>query len=244
MSPPDYGVTSRIILYVFQPPPGQRVAAIPYNKIPWCAIIILDVPSIDLAGCMKRGLFWTTENIVGPAEGQLWSLQDVLLGYDEDKLIWTTDQVRSWRLREFPSRLADESRWTGRIVLFAHLSETLSNFRLDQLARHHIQTALVFSAFGRTVFEFDVFCPNRNKNDLSDKSPTDLWWLWPMESIVPEETLESELPCRDLIGSGHVEKACPVDHRSGSGQEATLLLLGVVVVIILLGGMVKVLIPE
>jgi len=135
------------------------------------------------------------------------------------------DNSRCWILREFPSRPAEESRWAGHVLLFAHLPQTLSNSRLDQLARHQIRGAQVSRGRGELMFQFYEWDPEENMNILFDKSPINLWWFWPMESVVPDETSDPELPCRGPVGRGHVEKMYSADHDGELRHEAAVLLL-------------------
>ncbi|KAM7206582.1 hypothetical protein V8F20_002708 [Naviculisporaceae sp. PSN 640] len=60
MAPPDYGPTSRILIYLYKPLPNQQnSAAIPCEQLPWLAIVMLNIPTVDLPGHMRRAPYAT-----------------------------------------------------------------------------------------------------------------------------------------------------------------------------------------
>ncbi|KAM7192590.1 hypothetical protein V8F20_008799 [Naviculisporaceae sp. PSN 640] len=181
-------------------PPGDR------TDIPWTVLAILDVRLTDIMRCHANGLFWTTDNIVLPTttnhtgDQQLQDRESLLRASFKQKVRvqdifgpgphfsgWEKTETRSWRMREYPDRPVEESRWTGQIIAFAHdwTSKTMVDFDFGRLKRRHIYHARVIEdIFGTEGFVYCPEDPGRNVNRLSEKSPTDIWWLWPMESIV------------------------------------------------------------
>ncbi|KAK0710579.1 hypothetical protein B0H67DRAFT_646030 [Lasiosphaeris hirsuta] len=166
------------------PPHSPHDTNISYDDAPWDVIFILT--GIDMA-MMQKGLFWTTQNLV-LLNGQQTSYKAVVEA-QECNFPWKQDIVRVWQFREFPSRPIAESRWCGGVILHTQSTQTLDGFRLGKLKRQLICYASVKDNTGNEVFVFNPEEPGENRNDLfgSDSGTCDLWWLWPMESIIPEE---------------------------------------------------------
>lgn len=153
-----------------------------------------------------EGLFWTTENILLPAKtsrGKDLQEQDResllraslkppvraqdIFGPFTFPIACDQTEICSWRMREHPEKPAYKSRWTGRIHLIAldRTSKIMAEFDFSQLTRRHIHEAIGLTYFGDKWFHYGAADPELNMNPLSEKPATDIWWLWPMEAIVP-----------------------------------------------------------
>ena len=181
-SSPKYSV-----LFCMLPPLSDGNTDVSWNDAPWSVMIELD--GVDLAH-MQRGLFWTTRNMAFP-NGRYMPWREFFESFDETKLPWKQELIRSWLVREFPDRPMSESRWIGYVSLFAKSAEALSGFSLGSLKRHMIWAACVKDEGGETIFNFALDDPGENLNRLPlGGDPFDLWWVWPMESVLPSWKLE------------------------------------------------------
>lgn len=197
MAPADEGLPYRILYLLY--PLVHRPPNVSLDEMPWCADVLIDVHSTYIRQFMEQGLFWTTKNIVGPAQGQRWSWRDLAPGLRPQKLEFKSEDVQMWRLRDFTPEDDDNeetrfSRWSGYILLQAHSNKQLAqvlagNFSLCQLTRHHIRSAQVLSPYGMEYVYFDARHPENNYNrvpvSITAKDPS--WWLWPMDCICPGE---------------------------------------------------------
>jgi hypothetical protein len=195
-SPPESDKTYSV-KFVMAPPVDANISL---DNALWAVVVVLR--GVDLA-FMQQGLLWTTQNFL-LLGGYLRSSKSVAMWKDPN-WEWSEDMVRTWELREFPGRPVAESRWSGEIYLCAHSVQTLAGFRLGQLRRQLICGARVTDDAGNQVFQFIPEDPAANKNELFDSDQSDLWWLWPMESIIPED--EGESSSRPQAAGGEEKRA-------------------------------------
>jgi hypothetical protein len=191
--PPRYQVTYRMI-----PRLSPNDTDTSWKTMTWNVIVMLDNISLDF---MQSGLRWTTRNIQF-LDGQIQPFKlDAFIGPRMPPLLRRQDCVRAWLLREFPGRPGSESQWEGWICLFACDRKTLDGFRLGDLKRQHIHDVEVTDgSSGEVVYRFDPADYTQFKDTLkmhgtgSGHDATDLWWLWPMESVLPETPLADVSP--------------------------------------------------
>ncbi|KAK0721118.1 hypothetical protein B0H67DRAFT_578174 [Lasiosphaeris hirsuta] len=212
ISPPA-GDQTYDVSCIMVPPHSPHDTDVSYNNAPWGVWVWLE--GVDLA-MMQKGLSWTTQNIM-LLSGQRESWKAMVSDFKHE-LPWKQDVIRVWGFREFPGRHPDESRWHGSVILFAHSTQTLDGFRLGNLKRQLICHAWVVDHTGNKIFAFDADEPGNNRNDLfrSHSDACDLWWLWPMDSIVPED--EGEGLSRPQVGGGKQERES--ESRVTGGQAS------------------------
>jgi len=202
--PPDVLLTHHVN-FAFSPIPLPPQDILSEDGNPWMLLVRLNCVQ-DLAGLMERGLFWTTQNISSPS-GQLFPWKEIFPGYERvPQLSGPLDLVRCWKIQEFPDRPIAEPRWTGSLVLYAWSLQTLTEFQLSELTRERIFRAWVVNSVSGWVFEL---APKESGEEdiyqVSDRDPSDLWWLWPMESLAPGGSCGAAQP-RTHIKSGRVEE--------------------------------------
>ncbi|KAK1837130.1 hypothetical protein QBC39DRAFT_336252 [Podospora conica] len=182
ISPPagDAKYTVEIVMAPHSPYDTDTPPPNACDVVQWGVSVKLNV---DL-GLIQKGLFWTTQNLVLLA-GHLQRAKA------NEGWPCTENTIRVWQLREFPGRPKAESRWSGQISLWAHSPQTLVGFRLGQLTRQLIRDVRVTDHAGNVVFRFASENPAEGMDDILDVDPQDLWWLWPMESIIPREEGQS-----------------------------------------------------
>ncbi|KAK0749242.1 hypothetical protein B0T18DRAFT_100673 [Schizothecium vesticola] len=186
---------------IMAPPQSPHDTNISLHNAPWAVTVELKGVNLDF---MEEGLFWTTQNVLFLA-GCQDSLDTAATQEEEYYFPWAQNVVRTWELREFPGRPEARSRWHGEVVLRTRSVQTLAGFCLGQLTRQMICRAWVFDDAGKMIFRFNPESTTAmNKNELFDGDPFDLWWLWPMESIIPEEAEGSSRP---QAGGGEEKRA-------------------------------------
>ncbi|KAK0703972.1 hypothetical protein B0T26DRAFT_733493 [Lasiosphaeria miniovina] len=129
----------------------DRFSPITPQNVPWYVKLSFDF--VDGPGYMRKGLWWTTRNLVheqssfrcGPKEGHY-------------------QFTRLWRIREFPNKPAAKS--------------TLSSFRLQTLTRQHIFAAMTENPSGDIYQMLDRNLPGYCVNCIYDDDPTIPWWIW------------------------------------------------------------------
>ncbi|KAK5659697.1 hypothetical protein OQA88_907 [Cercophora sp. LCS_1] len=151
---------------------------------------------VDLS-LLQKGLFWSTRNIMLLRGHSMFGKQQANQNNSNPP------RKRYWTLREFPDKPPSESRWEGSAFLTAQSAQTLDGFRLGKLKGQLICSAEVLDQAGNLVFAYDPKRPWPHGNKLfGDKKPADLWWLWPMESIIPDDGEEKESLSSPVIGLG------------------------------------------
>ena len=183
------------------PPQSPHDTNISLKNAPWAVTVELEGVDLDF---MEEGLFWTTQNVLFLAGCQ--DILDTAAVQEEYHFPWAQNVIRTWELREFPGKPEARSRWHGEVTLRTRSAHALAGFRLGQLTRQMICRAWVFDDEGKMIFRFNPESTTAmNKNELFDGDPFDLWWLWPMESIIPEE--EAEGSSCSQAGGGEEKRA-------------------------------------
>jgi len=185
-APPPYTTEKYTIHVRLRPTLSPNDTDISYKTLPWS--LCLRFVNVDAAS-MQKGLHWTTENLVTLVgyriRTQYWHGSEFLRG---DDLTWKHEWTRVWYMSEFPDRRDDESTWRATALLFTQSEDTLSAFSLGMLKRQMIYSVVVYNATKETVFELDPRDLEKYVCRLPIDNGKELWWLWPMGSLLPGES--------------------------------------------------------
>ncbi|KAK0655287.1 hypothetical protein B0T16DRAFT_396651 [Cercophora newfieldiana] len=206
------GVQKYTVIVSIIPPSTPRDTNISLDTAPWAAVVILENIT---ASQIQKGLFWTTDNIP-LLQGTRLPTEELkaLPGSTVGQLPFKCKTTRLWAVLEHADRPAAESNWHGCVAVFANEDRTLEEFSLGGLRRQWVCTAVILDEK-----EQEVFLRNGDSSqDVSqapfdDEAFADLWWAWPMASLISED------PARQLVKAGGREGQTR-STRSGTDASA------------------------
>ncbi|KAK5651070.1 hypothetical protein OQA88_13718 [Cercophora sp. LCS_1] len=207
------GVQKYTVIVCMMPPSTPRDTNISLNTAPWAAMVTLEnITALQI----QKGLFWTTDNIP-LLQGTRLSTEKLkaLPGSTVGQLPFKCKTMRLWAVLEHADRPAAESNWHGCVAVFANEERTLEEFSLGGLRRQWVCIAGILDEK-----EQEVFLRNGDSSqDVSqapfdDKAFADLWWAWPMASLIPED------PARQLVKAGGREEGQTRSAHSGTDASA------------------------
>ena len=139
-----------------------------FRRFLWAAGLI--VKCRDVPRLMRKGFFWTAENVL-PEEGYMshstppeWSKR----GFNH-KRVWS---------------LADKSNgetplWVAHLGVYSHSVPILSGFQVQNLSRENVWRAHAVNAEKQLVYHFDNRSPSNCYNCIYGDMPLQGWWPWP-----------------------------------------------------------------
>jgi hypothetical protein len=176
------------------PNPGARS----YKEVPWAAL--LDVRTPDMPRLMRKGFFWSPENIL-PEEGYISG---------EARPEWAGlgfIHKRTWILAD---KSNDEvPRWVGRLDVFAPSLDILPSFQVQHLTRKNVYYALAWNGLNQLIYHYDYCCAQKSFNCIYDDKPLSGWWPWPRAQGM---STASTTPRLDWVGE-------PSTHFSITGSQ-------------------------
>ena len=171
-----------------------------YEEVPWVAF--LDVRTPDMPRLMRKGFFWSPENIL-PEEGHIsreTNPELVEAGFIHK---------RTWILAD---KSNDEiPRWVGRLDVLAASFEILRSFQVQHLTRDNVNSALAWNGLNQLIYNYDCRCPQNSFNCIYDDKPLPGWWPWPKAKGTRMPTA-STTPRLDRVGE-------PTAHFSVGGSQ-------------------------
>ncbi|KAK0641938.1 hypothetical protein B0T16DRAFT_420744 [Cercophora newfieldiana] len=200
------------VIICMMPPSTPRDTNISLNTAPWAAIVMLENIT---AAQMQKGLFWTTDNIP-LLKGTRLPTEELkaLPGSTVGQLPFKCKTTRLWAVLEHADRPAAESNWYGCVAVFANEERTLEEFSLGGLRRQWVCAAGILDEKKQEVFlRNGDSSQDVSQAPFDDEALADLWWAWPMVSLIPED------PARQLVEAGGREGQTR-SARSGTDASA------------------------
>ncbi|KAK0616787.1 hypothetical protein B0T14DRAFT_568365 [Immersiella caudata] len=190
----------RVVISLLPPstPGDTNISA---DSAPWGAMVIFE----DITEAhMRKGLSWTTHNFPllrgtrVPTE-EFEPLLEAPIGIMPAAFKGKFTQC--WAILEHANRPSAESSWRGCVVLFANEENTLdAGFSLGGLKRQMICGVCVFDDKLQKVFLRDGNSSRDvTRGPLDEEAFRDTWWVWPMESVIPEDLA---MPARQRVKAG------------------------------------------
>ncbi|KAK5654437.1 hypothetical protein OQA88_7348 [Cercophora sp. LCS_1] len=207
------GVQKYTVIVCMMPPSTPRDTNISLDTAPWAAVVVLKNIT---ASQIQKGLFWTTDNIP-LLQGTRVPIKELkaLPGSTVGQLPFKCKTTRWWAVLEHADRPAAESNWYGCVVAFANEERTLEEFSLGGLRRQWVCTAGILDEKEQEVFlRTGDSSQDVSKAPFDDKAFADLWWAWPMASLIPED------PARQLVKAGGREEGQTRSVHSGMDASA------------------------